>query len=92
MASKGLGDLVSTGSGNPFRDIFGTKEVIGLVARKLSSQALLFSLAVIVILPVTVVVLGPAISIPILFIFLVGTVGYLFLNNGIRYRKKTHKP
>ena len=79
---------MSTGSGNPFSDIFGTKEVIGLVARKLSSQALLFSLAVIVILPVTVVVLGPAISIPILFIFLVGTVGYLFFEQRDKVQKE----
>lgn len=62
-------------------DLFGTKELLQLVVKKLSSQALLFSLAIIVVLAVSWWLFGdrglPIIA-AILFVFVVGTVGYLF--------------
>lgn len=62
-------------------NLFGTKELLQLVVKKLSSQALLFSLAIIVILAVSWWLFGDQgfpIIIAIVFVFAVGTVGYLF--------------
>jgi hypothetical protein len=60
---------------------FGTKDLLQLVVKKLSSQALLFSLAIIVILVISRRLLGdqalPIIA-AILFVFAFGTVAYLF--------------
>lgn len=66
-------------------DPFGTKELIQLVAKKPSSQVLLFALAMVVILvaagwlfkdaapPILI-----AILVAIVAVFIVGTAGYLF--------------
>jgi len=62
-------------------DILGSKEVLQGVVKKLSSQTLLFSLAIVVILVVTWMLSGkeglPIVG-AILFVFLVATSAYLF--------------
>ncbi|OFZ70672.1 MAG: hypothetical protein A2Z01_06320 [Betaproteobacteria bacterium RBG_16_58_11] len=63
------------------KDPFDTKSLLQEVVKKLSSQALLFSLAVIVILVVAWMLFdakGIPIVIAILFVFLVATAAYLF--------------
>lgn len=63
------------------KDPFDTKSLLQEVVKKLSSQALLFSLAVIVILVVAWMMFdakGIPIVIAILFVFLVATAAYLF--------------
>lgn len=64
-------------------DFFGTKEILRLVIKKLYSQALLFSLAIIVILVVTYTTTtlrnqAGLIILAILFVFLGGIVAYFF--------------
>lgn len=63
-------------------DILGTKEVLRDVVRKLSSQALLFALAVIVILVAVGATLGPLaipVGVAILLVFFAALAGYLFV-------------
>ncbi|MEW6608218.1 MAG: DUF4384 domain-containing protein [bacterium] len=66
---------------HPIADLFGTKEMLQIVIKKLSSQSLIFSLAFIVILVIAYKLCGnqglPIIA-AILFVFLVATVAYLF--------------
>lgn len=67
-------------------DLFGNKELLQLVVKKLSSQALLFSLAIVVVLVTSYVISSQLFNKPgypiiaaILFVFLVATFGYLFV-------------
>jgi hypothetical protein len=75
---------MSNGSGSPLPspgELLGTKELLQLVVQKLSSQALLFSLAIVVILVATWWLFGrdgTLITVAVLFVFLVGMVGFLF--------------
>ena len=67
--------------GHALSDIFGTKEVLQLALQKLSSQLLVFSLVVVVLLVAGWKWIGPEglpLILAVLFVFLVGTVGYLF--------------
>ena len=67
---------------NTLSDFFSAKELVQLVAKKLSSQALLFALATIVILVITGSLFSSikalAITAAILFVFAVAMLGYLF--------------
>jgi len=63
-------------------DILGTREVLRDVVRKLSSQALLFALAVIVVLVAVGATLGPLaipVGVAILLVFFAALAGYLFV-------------
>jgi hypothetical protein len=63
-----------------YSDPFGTKEALGLAFKKLSSQALVFSLAmVVVVLTASALDAPPGIICVILGIFLVGLLSYLFV-------------
>ena len=67
--------------GNALSDIFGTKELFQLAMQKLSSQLLVFSLVVVVLLVAGWKWIGPEglpLILAVLFVFLVATVGYLF--------------
>lgn len=75
-------------------DLFGNKELLQLVVKKLSSQVLLFSLAIIVVLVISYVISYQLFNTPgypiiaaILFVFLVATFGYLFVE---QKRKAEH--
>jgi hypothetical protein len=63
-------------------DVVGTRELLKLVAQKLGSQILLFSIAAIVFILIALAALGATGLIGALFvtfIFLVGSAGYLFV-------------
>lgn len=63
-----------------YSDPFGTKEALGLAFKKLSSQALVFSLAmVLVVIGASALSVPPAIICAILGIFLIGLLSYLFV-------------
>lgn len=63
-----------------YSDPFGTKEALALAFKKLSSQALVFSLAMVVIVIAAYMVSVPlAIICVILAIFLIGLLSYLFI-------------
>ena len=65
----------------PFSDPFGTKEAIQLAFKKLSSQALVYSLAIIVVIVGASALLGPnawPVIVAILVVFVIGIAAYLF--------------
>jgi len=66
---------------NDLMNGFGTKDILSAVVGKISSQILLFSIAIIVVIVSSYFILGSEALVPtiaILFVFILGAVGYLF--------------
>ena len=62
------------------KDLFGARELLQLVAKKISSQILLFSLVVLVVLVISGTLYSDNFLViaAILFVFMMATIGYLF--------------
>jgi len=66
---------------NELMNAFGTKDILSAVVGKISSQILLFSIAIIVVIVSSYFILGREALVPtiaILVVFILGAVGYLF--------------
>jgi len=66
---------------NDLMNGFGTKDILSAVVGKISSQILLFSIAIIVVIVSSYFILGSEALVPtiaILVVFILGAVGYLF--------------
>ena len=66
---------------NDLMNGFGTKDILSAVVGKISSQILLFSIAIIVVIVSSYFILGSEALVPtiaVLFVFILGAVGYLF--------------
>lgn len=66
---------------NDLMNGFGTKDILSAVVGKISSQILLFSIAIIVVIVSSYFILGSQALVPtiaILVVFILGAVGYLF--------------
>jgi len=75
---------------NELMNAFGTKDILSAVVGKLSSQILLFSIAIIVVIVTSYYILGSEALVPtiaILVVFIFGAFGYLFFEQKQKIEK-----
>lgn len=75
---------------NELINAFGTKDILSAVVGKLSSQILLFSIAIIVVIVSSFFILGSEALVPtiaILVVFIFGAIGYLFFEQKQKIEK-----